>query len=82
MILKVTLAGSASHAHFGNTWRSPFHLSSAALAFRAAPRHRPGIDPTVHEGVTVRAMEAKGIRTDKGDLNRWIKATNDLDPAI
>ena len=40
---------------------------------------RQGIDqlPTVHEGVTVRAMEAKGIRTDKGDLNRWIKATND-----
>ena len=39
-----------------------------------------GIDqlPTVHEGVTVRAMEAKGIRTNKGDLNRWIKATNDL----
>ena len=34
--------------------------------------------PTVHEGVTVRAMEAKGIRTNKGDLNRWIKATNDL----
>ena len=23
-------------------------------------------------------MEAKGIRTDKGDLNRWVKATNDL----
>ena len=41
---------------------------------------RQGIDqlPTVHEGVTVRAMEAKGIRTNKGDLNRWIKATNDL----
>ena len=41
---------------------------------------RQGVDqlPTVHEGPTVRAMEAKGIRTDKGDLNRWIKATNDL----
>ena len=41
---------------------------------------RQGIDrlPTVHEGVTVRAMEAKRIRTDKGDLNRWIKATNDM----
>lgn len=23
-------------------------------------------------------MEAKGIRTNKGDLNRWIKVTNDL----
>ena len=41
---------------------------------------RQGIDqlPTIHEGVTVQAMEAKGIRTNKGDLNLWIKATNDL----
>ena len=39
---------------------------------------RQGVEqlPTVHEGVTVRAMEAKDIRTDKGDLNRWIKKTN------
>lgn len=39
---------------------------------------RQGVDqlPTVHEGVTVRAMEAKGIRTDKGDLNRFIRKTN------
>lgn len=28
--------------------------------------------------MTVQAMEAKGIRTNKGDLKRWIKATNDL----
>ena len=41
---------------------------------------RQGIDqlPTVHEGVTVREMEAKGIRTDKGDLNRFIRKTNAL----
>lgn len=41
---------------------------------------RQGIDqlPTVHEGVTVQTMEAKGIRTNKGDLNHWIKVTNDL----
>ncbi len=41
---------------------------------------RQGIEqlPTVHEGPTVRAMEQKGIRTDKGDLNRWIKASNAL----
>ncbi len=41
---------------------------------------RQGIDqlPTVHEGPAVRQMEAKGIRTDKGDLNRWIRATNSL----
>ena len=41
---------------------------------------RQGVEqiPTQHEGPTVRAMEAKDIRTDKGDLNRWIKATNAL----
>ena len=32
--------------------------------------------PTVHEGPTVRAMEAKGIRTNVGELNRWIRSTN------
>lgn len=39
---------------------------------------RQGVEllPTVHEGPTVRAMEKKGIKTDKGKFNRWIKATN------
>ena len=39
---------------------------------------RQGIEqiPTIHEGPSVRAMEAKGIRTDKGDLNHWIRKTN------
>ena len=32
--------------------------------------------PTVHEGPHIRKMEKKGIRTEKGELNRWIKATN------
>ena len=32
--------------------------------------------PTVHEGPHVRAMEAKGIKTNAGDLNRWIRSTN------
>ena len=41
---------------------------------------RQGIDllPTIHEGPAVRQMEAKGIRTDKGEFNLWIKATNAL----
>ncbi len=41
---------------------------------------RQGIDllPTIHEGPAVRQMEAKDIRTDKGEFNRWIKATNAL----
>ena len=39
---------------------------------------RQGVDllPTIHEEATVRAMEKKGIRTEKGEFNRWIKATN------
>lgn len=32
--------------------------------------------PTVHEGPTVRAMEKKGVQTNVGDLNRWIRSTN------
>jgi len=41
---------------------------------------RQGLDllPTVHDGVAVRQMEAKGIATDKGDLNRWRKMANKL----
>ena len=41
---------------------------------------RQGVEllPTVHEGATVRAMEKKGIRTEKGEFNRWIKATKDV----
>ena len=39
---------------------------------------RQGIEqiPTVHEGPAVRQMEARGISTDKGNLNRMIRATN------
>ena len=32
--------------------------------------------PEKINGATVRAMEKKGIRTEKGEFNRWIKATN------
>ena len=39
---------------------------------------RQGLDliPTVHEGPAVRQMEAKGIHTDKGDLNRWLRTAS------
>ncbi len=39
---------------------------------------RQGVEqvPTVHEGVSVRAMEKKGIPTDKGDFNRWVRSAN------
>ena len=41
---------------------------------------RQGLDllPTIHEGVAVRQIEAKGVSTDKGDMNRWIKKANNL----
>jgi len=41
---------------------------------------RQGLDllAQVHEGPAVRAMEKKGVRTEKGDFNRWVKATNAL----
>ena len=41
---------------------------------------RQGVEllPTVHEGPTVRAMEKRGVATEKGSLNRWIKATNKM----
>ena len=41
---------------------------------------RQGLDllPTVHEGPAVHQMKAKGISTDKGDLNRWIRTANAL----
>ena len=32
--------------------------------------------PTDHESAPVRALETKGIRTDKGDLNRRVRKTN------
>ena len=37
-----------------------------------------GIDkvPQVHEGAKVRKMEKRGIRTQKGDWNRWVKETS------
>ena len=37
---------------------------------------RQGVEqvPTVHEGVAVRQMEARGILTDKGEHNRWIRS--------
>ena len=39
---------------------------------------RQGVEqiPTVHEGSAVRQMEARGIATGKGNLNRLIRATN------
>ena len=38
--------------------------------------------PTIHEGPHVRQMEAKGILTERGDLNRWIRQTNRMAAGI
>ena len=46
--------------------------------YRSYERQRVDLLPTVHEGVAARQMEAMGIATDKGDLNRWIKMANNL----
>ena len=55
-------------------------------AHRARRTHRPPQPcrawpagaPTVHEGVVARAMEKKGIISDRCELNRQIKADNAL----
>ena len=41
---------------------------------------RQGVEqvPTVHEGVAVRQMEAKGVVTDKGEHNRWIRSASSM----
>ena len=67
-------------------WRQAWaELCNAKFAEKELPcridhrsYERQGVDllPTIHEGPTVRAMERKGIATEKGEFNRWIKATN------
>ena len=68
--------------HWRQTWAE---LCNAKFAEKELPcridhrsYERQGVDllPTVHEGPTVRAMEHKGIPTEKGEFNRWVKATN------
>lgn len=38
--------------------------------------------PTIHEGPNVRQMERRGIRTEKGERNRWIRQINKTVRAI
>lgn len=45
---------------------------------RSYERQGLALLPTVHEGVAVRQMEARGITTNKGDLNRWIRKANNI----
>ena len=49
-----------------------------------SPRHRSNADrgldeqPAIHEGVTARALEKKGIVSDRCEINRQIRADNAL----
>ena len=68
--------------HWRQTWAELCNAKFAEKGLDVRIDHRSyerqGVDllPTVHEGATGRAMEKKGIRTEKGEFNRWIKATN------
>ena len=68
--------------HWRQTWAELCNAKFAEKGLDVRIDHRSyerqGVEflPTVHEGATVRAMEKKGIRTEKGEFNRWIKATN------
>ena len=70
--------------HWREEWANRCNAKFAEKGLSVRVDHRSnerrGIDqlPTIHEGPVVRQMEAKGIRTDKGDLNRWIRATNSM----
>ena len=68
--------------YWRQTWAELCNAKFAEKGFDVRIDHRSyerqGVEllPTVHEGATVRAMEKKGIRTEKGEFNRWIRATN------
>ena len=53
--------------------RSQRQSAVAAAAYQSGEK-----DVYKRQGPAVRQMEARGIATDKGELNRWIKATNAL----
>jgi plasmid mobilization system relaxase len=66
--------------HWRQTWAELCNAKFAEKGIDVRIDHRSyerqGVEllPTVHEGATVRAMEKKGIRTEKGEFNRWIRA--------
>ena len=68
--------------HWRQTWAELCNAKFAEKGLDCRIDHRSyerqGVEqlPTVHEDPIVKAMEQKGIRTDKGDLNRWIRKTN------
>ena len=68
--------------HWREEWANYVNREFAKKGLPCRVDHRTleeqGIDrlPTIHEGPNVRAMEAKGIPTDKGEFNRWARVTD------
>lgn len=66
------------------SWAAAANLALEQAGHEERIDHRSnaarGIDeiPTIHEGVAARAMERKGITSDRCELNRQIKADNAL----
>ena len=64
------------------TWADMVNMRFEEKGLECRITHQSYVDqgldmiPTVHEGPHVRKMEKKGIRTETGELNRWIKAAN------
>ena len=65
-------------------WANAVNCSLERYGFEERVDHRSnaarGLDeqPTIHEGVIARAMEAKGILSDRCEINRQIKRDNAL----
>jgi ATP-dependent exoDNAse (exonuclease V) alpha subunit len=70
--------------HWREQWAAMCNARFAGKGLECRIDHRSyerqGVEqlPTVDEGPAIRQMEARGIRTDKGDFNRWVKTTNAL----
>ena len=68
--------------HWRKAWADLVNAEFEKHGIDARIDHRSymeqGVDliPQVHEGPHVRNMEAKGIKTEKGNLNRWIAEIN------
>jgi len=68
--------------HWRTAWAeiNNAHFAEHELSIKIDNRsfERQGIDqiPTIHEGPNVREMERKGIPTEKGERNRWIRRIN------
>ena len=64
--------------HWREKWANYVNRAFTQKGLSCRVDHRTlaeqGVDrlPTIHEGPNVRAMEAKGIQTDKGSYNRWV----------